>query len=68
MTPDVLEAQLNATMIQIAREVVVVADSSKFERRSVSVIAKIESVHKLVTDSGAPAGNCSRRCGPATSR
>ena len=54
MTPDVLEAQLNATMIQIAREVVVVADSSKFERRSVSVIAKLESVHKLVTDSGAP--------------
>jgi DeoR family transcriptional regulator of aga operon len=54
MTPDVLEAQLNATMIQVAREVVVVADSSKFERRSVSVIAKLDSVHKLVTDSGVP--------------
>jgi DeoR family transcriptional regulator of aga operon len=37
-------------MIQVSREVVVVADSSKFERRSLSVIAKVESVHKLLTD------------------
>jgi DeoR family transcriptional regulator of aga operon len=54
MTPDLLEAQLNAGMIQIARDVVVVADSSKFERRSVSVIAKLEAVRRLITDSGAP--------------
>jgi DeoR family transcriptional regulator of aga operon len=53
MTPDLLEAQLNAGMIQIAREVVVVADSSKFERRSVSVIAKLDVVQRVVTDSGA---------------
>jgi DeoR family transcriptional regulator of aga operon len=50
MTPDVLEAQLNAIMIQVSREAVVVADSSKFERRSLSVIAKVEAVHKLLTD------------------
>jgi DeoR family transcriptional regulator of aga operon len=50
MTPDVLEAQLNAIMIQVSREVVVVADSSKFERRSLSVISRIEAVHKLITD------------------
>ena len=37
-TPDVLEAQLNAMMIRVSREVIVVADSSKFERRSLSVI------------------------------
>jgi DeoR family transcriptional regulator of aga operon len=54
-TPDVLEAQLNAMMIRVSREVVVVADSSKFKQRSLSLIAKIESVHKLVTDSGADA-------------
>jgi DeoR/GlpR family transcriptional regulator of sugar metabolism len=30
-----------------------VADSSKFERRSLSVIAKLDVVHKVITDSGA---------------
>ena len=55
MTPDVVEAQLNAVMIQVSREVVVVADSSKFQRRSLSVIAKLDVVHKVITDSGASA-------------
>jgi DeoR family transcriptional regulator, aga operon transcriptional repressor len=55
MTPDVLEAQLNALMIQVSREVVVVADASKFQRRSLSIIAKLDAVHKVITDSGAPA-------------
>ena len=54
MTPDVLEAQLNAQMIQISREVVVVADASKFQRRSLSIIAKLDAVHKVITDSGVP--------------
>jgi len=54
MTPDVLEAQLNALMIQVSREVVVVADFSKFQRRSLSVIAKLDVVHKVITDTGAP--------------
>ena len=52
MTPDVLEAQLNAVMIQVSREVVVVADHSKFQRRSLSVIGRIDTVHKVITDSG----------------
>ena len=52
MTPDLLEAQLNAAMIQVAREVIVVADSSKFERRSVSVIAKVDVVQRVITDTG----------------
>jgi DeoR family transcriptional regulator of aga operon len=51
-TPDVLEAQLNTMMIRVAREVVVVADSSKFARRNLSVIAKIDAVHKIITDDG----------------
>ena len=54
MTPDVLEAQLNAQMIQISREVVVVADFSKFQRRSLSIIARLDEVHKVITDSGTP--------------
>src|SRR4029079_3079209 len=49
-TPDVLEAQLNTSMIRASREVIVVADSSKFKRRSLSVIAKLDSVHKVITD------------------
>lgn len=54
MTPDVLEANLNAIMIEIAREVVVVADAGKFLRRSLSVIAKLDKVNKLITDDGTP--------------
>ena len=39
-------------MIQVSREVVVVADSTKFHRRSLSVIAKLDAVHKIITDDG----------------
>ena len=54
-TPDVLEAQLSALMIRVSREVVAVADSRKFMHRSLSVIAKLDAIHKLVTDEGIPA-------------
>ena len=49
-TPDVLEAQLNALMISVAREVTAVADSSKFLRRSLSSIAGINALHRIITD------------------
>jgi DeoR family transcriptional regulator, aga operon transcriptional repressor len=49
-TPDVLEAQLNALMIKVAREVTAVADSSKFLRRSLSSIASLSEVHRVITD------------------
>ncbi len=52
-TPDILEAQLNALMIKVAREVTVVADSSKLRRRSLSVICKVNLIHRLITDTGA---------------
>ncbi|MFL6601356.1 MAG: DeoR/GlpR family DNA-binding transcription regulator [Steroidobacteraceae bacterium] len=54
MTPHLQEAELNAQMIRISRQVVVVADSSKLLRRNVSVIAKVEQIHTLITDTGAP--------------
>jgi DeoR family transcriptional regulator, aga operon transcriptional repressor len=54
MTPHFAEAQLNAKMIQISREIVAVADSSKLLRRNVSVIAKVEQLHVLITDTAAP--------------
>lgn len=53
MTPHLLEAQLNAQMIRSARQVVAVADSSKLLRRSLSVIAKVDQIHTLITDHGA---------------
>jgi DeoR family transcriptional regulator, aga operon transcriptional repressor len=49
-TPDVLEAQLNSLMIRVSREVTVVTDSSKFFRRSLSRIAGVSDVQRLVTD------------------
>src|SRR5512143_1357588 len=50
MTPDVLEAQLNAQLIRVAREVNVAADSTKFKRRSLSLIARLDAVHRVITD------------------
>jgi len=49
-TPDILEAQLNAMMIRISNEVTVVADASKFGRRSLSLIGKIECARRIITD------------------
>jgi len=55
MTPFVLEAQLNALMIRIARRVVAVTDSSKLLRRNLSVIAPVDQVDVLITDRAANA-------------
>jgi DeoR family transcriptional regulator of aga operon len=53
MTPHLAEAQLNAKMIGISQQVVAVTDSSKLMRRNVSVIATLDQLHMLITDSGA---------------
>lgn len=49
-TPDILEAQLNSVMIRVSSEVTVVADASKFGRRSLSLIGKIENASRIITD------------------
>lgn len=49
-TPDILEAELNAAMIRAASEVTIVTDSSKIGRCSLSLIAPITSVHRIITD------------------
>jgi DeoR family transcriptional regulator of aga operon len=54
-TPDVFEAKLNALMIRVSRQVTVVADSSKLGQRSLSVISRVENVHRVITDTKAPA-------------
>jgi DeoR family transcriptional regulator of aga operon len=41
-------------MIGISQQVVVVADSSKFARRNISLIARVEQLQMLITDQGAP--------------
>lgn len=53
MTPHLPEARLNAKMIEISRQVIAVADSSKLERRNISLIARVEQLHMLITDTGA---------------
>lgn len=52
-TPDLLEAQLNAMMMQISNETTVVADASKLGRRSLSVIGNLTGVRRLITDNRA---------------
>jgi DeoR family transcriptional regulator, aga operon transcriptional repressor len=51
-TPNVEEAHLNKVMISIAKKIIVVADSSKFSKRSLAVIAPVSKVDTVVTDSG----------------
>ncbi len=49
-TPNLLEAQVNRAMVEIARRTVAVCDSSKFGRRSLCNIMAVTSVHEVVTD------------------
>jgi DeoR family transcriptional regulator of aga operon len=54
MTPHLMEAQLNAQMIRVSRQVIAVADSSKLQRRNLSVIAALDCLDMLITDNHAP--------------
>ncbi len=53
-TPNLLEAQLNRQMVQIASKVVAVCDSSKFGRSSLMSIVPISSIHHVITDKDIP--------------
>jgi DeoR family transcriptional regulator of aga operon len=53
MTPHLPEAQLNAKMIAISGQVIAVADSSKLRRRNISLIARVDQLHMLITDTAA---------------
>ncbi|MBV9084251.1 MAG: DeoR/GlpR transcriptional regulator [Acidobacteriaceae bacterium] len=54
-TLDIMEAHLNRRMIDAAAQVTVLADSSKFGHRSLSLISDLRPVHRVITDSAAPA-------------
>ncbi len=49
-TPNLMEGRVNQLMIKMAHEVILVADSSKFGKRSMSVISDIQAVDVLITD------------------
>lgn len=51
-TPNLEEASINKIMISIAKEVIAVADSSKFNKPGFALIAPTSAVHTVVTDSG----------------
>ncbi len=46
------EAYLNQIMIEIAEEVIIVADSSKFRKSGLAFIEGFHKIHKIITDSG----------------
>ena len=51
-TPNVEEAHLNQLMIEVSQEVIVVADSSKFNNRSFALISNLDKIDRVVTDKG----------------
>jgi DeoR family transcriptional regulator, aga operon transcriptional repressor len=53
-TPNLLEAKVNRVMVEVAKRTVAVCDSSKFGRRSLSLIAPPSAMSEVITDRGAP--------------
>ncbi|MCD6462114.1 MAG: DeoR/GlpR transcriptional regulator [Thermotogae bacterium] len=54
MTPSVVEADTKRAMVKSASRVVVVSDSTKFNRKAFASFAFPEDVHYLITDEGIP--------------
>ncbi len=53
-TPNLLEAKVNRVMVEVAKRTVAVCDSSKFGRRSLSLIVPPTSLQEVITDRGIP--------------
>ena len=53
-TPNVEESQVNQAMARIAREKILVADSSKFGKRSLSRIVPLSEIDVIITDRALP--------------
>lgn len=51
-TPNLLEASINRKMIEISKQVIVVADHSKFGRVFFSKITSLDVVHTVISDRG----------------
>jgi len=48
-TPDIQEANTSRAMMEISGETIVVADSSKFGRRSLGVICQVKDIQRIIT-------------------
>jgi DeoR family transcriptional regulator, aga operon transcriptional repressor len=53
-TIDIMEAQLNRRIMECASQITVLADSSKFGHRSLSVISDFKPICRVITDTDAP--------------
>jgi DeoR family transcriptional regulator of aga operon len=53
-TPNLLEAKVNRVMVEVAKRTIAVCDSSKFGRRSLSLIAPPSMLQEVITDRGIP--------------
>ncbi|UCS95107.1 DeoR/GlpR family DNA-binding transcription regulator [Echinicola marina] len=53
-TSNMMEAHLNAQMIKSVQKTIVLADSSKFERKGFGKICDIEDIDEVITDKGTP--------------
>jgi DeoR family transcriptional regulator, aga operon transcriptional repressor len=51
-TPNLQEAKVNRVMVDIAKRTVATCDSSKFGRRSLSLIVAPSALHQVITDRG----------------
>jgi DeoR family transcriptional regulator of aga operon len=51
-TPNMEEAYHNEIMIEVANEVIILADSSKFNKKSLAFICPVNKIHTVVTDTG----------------
>lgn len=49
-TPNLLESEVNRTMVEITHRTIAVCDSSKFGRRSLCNIMPVTAVHEVITD------------------
>ncbi|NQV14428.1 DeoR/GlpR transcriptional regulator [bacterium] len=53
-TPNPYEAHLNSIMVDAAKEVIVLTDSSKFGRKSLVSIIGLDRIDRVITDSNIP--------------
>jgi DeoR/GlpR family transcriptional regulator of sugar metabolism len=53
-TPHMLVAEVGRAMVEVARQVIVVTDSSKLGRMGFTQIVPLNMVHILITDKNAP--------------
>jgi DeoR family transcriptional regulator of aga operon len=53
-TPNLLEAKVNRVMVEVAKRTVAVCDSSKFGRRSLSLIVPPSALQEIISDRNVP--------------